>query len=252
MTSKTNSVYLFPFTESGKLCQGDSVLFPLKRYKAAILSHYSLVIVGKCGTRVEQEASRCQTSIRQTLTHCFSRLQLPFQDRLRFCDQLRRADQQFRTDEFLHHDLPGDKFGVVRLFHHAILQRQGHHDRHVRHQPGRTPFTSGIDQHAVASPLALLIYRRIQLGPTTQLLDPGIAAPLFILIFYVMFLLYARVKLDGFFPAWLRHLLKLRLNDIMIEDDVVDEESADSMSHEQHEYDPAVKIRAAEMTKAKV
>ncbi len=97
---------------------------------------------------------------------------------------------------------------------------------------------------AAASPLALLIYRRIQLGPTTQLLlDPGIAAPLFILIFYVMFLLYARVKLDGFFPAWLRrlgHLLKLRLNDILIEEDE-DEESADSMSNEQHEYDPVAK-----------
>lgn len=40
-----------------------------------------------------------------------------------------------------------------------------------------------------------------------------------ILIFYVVFLLYARVKLDGFFPAWLRrlrHLLKLRLNDIQL------------------------------------
>ncbi|EFX64318.1 hypothetical protein DAPPUDRAFT_266626 [Daphnia pulex] len=109
---------------------------------------------------------------------------------------------------------------------------------------------------ATASPLALLIYRRIQLGPTTKLLDPGIAAPLFILIFYIMFLLYARMKLDGFFPAWLRrlgHLLKLRLNDILIEEDDDDDESAvDSMSHDQYEYDPIAKIRAAELIKTKV
>lgn len=100
---------------------------------------------------------------------------------------------------------------------------------------------------AVASPLALLIYRRIQLGPTTRLLDPGIGAPLSLLILYVIYLLYARVKLDGFLPAWLRQLLKLRLNDIFIEDD--DDESADSMTNVQHEYDPLAKIRADELIK---
>jgi len=101
---------------------------------------------------------------------------------------------------------------------------------------------------AVASPLALLIYRRIQLGPTTQLLDPGIAAPLSLLILYVLYLLYSRVKLDGFIPNWFRQLLKLRSNEILIEDD--DVESADSMSNNQHEYNPLAKIRAAELLKA--
>jgi hypothetical protein len=64
---RLESVYRFDYRQFYYYVTNDTVL------------SYS-VIVGKCGARVEQEASRCQTSIRLKLTHCFSRLQLPFQD----------------------------------------------------------------------------------------------------------------------------------------------------------------------------
>ena len=105
---------------------------------------------------------------------------------------------------------------------------------------------------AVASPLALLIYRRIQLGPTTQLLDPGIVAPLSLLILYILFLLYARVKLDGFLPGWFRRLLKLGSRTEASTEDDEDDLAADSMSNIQHEYDPIAKLRVEESIRTKV
>jgi len=105
---------------------------------------------------------------------------------------------------------------------------------------------------AVASPLALLIYRRIQLGPTTQLLDPGIVAPLSLLILYIMFLLYALVKLNGFLPGWFRRLLKLGSRTEASTEDDEDDLAADSMSNIQHEYDRLAKLRVEESIRTKV
>ena len=138
-------------------------------------------------------------------------------------------------------------FSILRFFSDRAIMT----DMYAISQAGHHLHQESINmalRFAVASPLALLIYRRIQLGPTTQLLDPGIAAPLCLLILYVLYLLYSRVKLDGFIPNWFRQLLKLRSNEILIEDD--DVESADSMSNNQHEYNPLAKIRAAELLKA--
>lgn len=137
-------------------------------------------------------------------------------------------------------------FSILRFFSDRTIMTDMYAISQAGHNLHRESINMAL-RFAVASPLALLIYRRIQLGPTTRLLDPGIAAPLSLLILYVIYLLYARVKLDGFLPAWLRQLLKLRLNDIFIEDD--DDESADSMTNVQHEYDPLAKIRADELIK---
>jgi hypothetical protein len=100
---------------------------------------------------------------------------------------------------------------------------------------------------AIASPLALLIYRRIQLGHAVKLLDPGIVAPTCLLILYATYLLYAHVKSYGVLPTWFCRLTKLRSrNDISnIEDD--DEDVVDSLSNIQHEYDPLAQIREQEM-----
>ncbi|XP_046460925.1 CSC1-like protein 2 [Daphnia pulex] len=100
---------------------------------------------------------------------------------------------------------------------------------------------------AIASPLALLIYRRIQLGHGVKLLDPGIVAPSCLLILYATYLLYAHVKSYGVLPTWFCRLTKLRSrNDISnIEDD--EEDVVDSLSNIQHEYDPLAQIREQEM-----
>ncbi|KAI9561459.1 hypothetical protein GHT06_012417 [Daphnia sinensis] len=77
---------------------------------------------------------------------------------------------------------------------------------------------------AIASPLALIVYRRIQLGPTVQFLDPGVVAPLSLLILYVMYLLYAHFKSSR------------------KEDSTEHEEDLTQITA--HEYDPVAQIRA--------
>lgn len=77
---------------------------------------------------------------------------------------------------------------------------------------------------AIASPLALIVYRRIQLGPTVQLLDPGVVAPLSLLILYVLYLLYAHVKSRR-------------------KEDSTEDEEVDSIRITAHEYDPVAQIR---------
>lgn len=96
---------------------------------------------------------------------------------------------------------------------------------------------------AIASPLALFVYRRIQLGPTVQLLDPGVIAPLSLLILYVTYLIYAHVKSHSIFPEWLRQLLGLGSR---IEDSTEDEgdDLVGLISTIPYEYDPVAQIRA--------
>jgi hypothetical protein len=99
-------------------------------------------------------------------------------------------------------------FSVLRFLSDRATMTDMYAISQTGHNLHQEPINMALS-FAVASSLALLIYRRIQLGPTTQLLDPGIVAPLSLLILYILFLLYARVKLDSFLPGWFRRLLKL-------------------------------------------
>ena len=101
---------------------------------------------------------------------------------------------------------------------------------------------------AFASPLALLIYRRIQLGRSVKLLDPGIVAPACLLILYGTYLVYAHVKSCGVLPTWFCRLTKLKSrNDMANIDDDEEDLLVDSMSDIQNEYDPLAKIREQEL-----
>jgi hypothetical protein len=142
-------------------------------------------------------------------------------------------------------------FSILRFFSDRATMTDMYAISQTGHNLHQEPINMALS-FAVASPLALLIYRRIQLGPTTQLLDPGIVAPLSLLILYILFLLYARVKLDGFLPGWFRRLLKLGSRTEALTEDDEDDLAADSMSNIHHEYDPIAKLRVEESIRTKV
>jgi hypothetical protein len=143
-------------------------------------------------------------------------------------------------------------FSILRFFSDRSIMT----DMYAVSQTGHNLHQESINMaliFAVASPLAFL-NRRIQLGPTIQLLDdPSIVFPLCLMILYFMYnLLSARVKLSGFLPSWFCRLFNLRLNEISSEDSTEEDEMADSMSNVPYEYDPLAKIRAEELIKENV
>lgn len=99
-----------------------------------------------------------------------------------------------------------------------------------------------VMRFAIASPLTLLIYRRIQLGSNRNLLDPGIIAPLCLTILYLMYLVYAHVKSRGVLPKWFRRLFRLRPGNTSLNEDD-DEDVVDSMNDVQNEYNPLARIQ---------
>lgn len=84
---------------------------------------------------------------------------------------------------------------------------------------------------SILSPLALLIYRSVQLGPNfpNHLLDDRFIAPLCVTIVCALHLIYAYLR---YFPkrTWLRRWVGY------VEDD--EEDMIDLMSNAKHEYDP--------------
>ncbi len=84
---------------------------------------------------------------------------------------------------------------------------------------------------SILSPLALLIYRIVQLGPNlpNHLLDDRFIAPLCVTIVCALHLIYAFLR---YFPkrTWLRRWVGY------VEDD--EEDMIDLMSNAKHEYDP--------------
>lgn len=96
----------------------------------------------------------------------------------------------------------------------------------------------------IFSPLVLLGYRIIQLGPNTvrHLVESTFLAPLCVAILYALYLIHAFVRFH-----WPKFALLRRLFGC-IDDDVDDEESdtVDSPSLIQHEYDPLAEIRKEE------
>jgi hypothetical protein len=84
---------------------------------------------------------------------------------------------------------------------------------------------------SILSPLSLLVYRIIQLGPSNlpnHLLDASFVAPLCVTILCALHLIYAQLRL---FPklVWLRRWIGY------VEDE---EDVTDLNSYIQHEYDP--------------
>ncbi|XP_059350499.1 calcium permeable stress-gated cation channel 1-like [Daphnia carinata] len=96
----------------------------------------------------------------------------------------------------------------------------------------------------IFSPLVLLGYRIIQLGPNTvqHLVESTFLAPLCVAILYALYLIDAHVRFH-----WQKVVCLHRLFGY-IDDDVEESDMIDNLNNILHEYDPLAKIRQEEMS----
>lgn len=141
-------------------------------------------------------------------------------------------------------------FSILRFLSDRAALTQIYPVSQIGHNLHRESINMAL-KFGIASPLTLLIYRRIQLGPNRNLLDPGIVAPLCLTILYLTYLIYAHFKSRGVLPKWFRRLLRIRPRNARANEE--DEEDViDSMSNTQNEYDPVAQIREDDLCKAQV